>query len=287
MLKIVWIFTDFSGVQAILDDSAPCYIIYRLDGKKAPAEWLLLMYVPEYAKVREKMLYASTRDALKKEMGYANICCEMHASEKDEATWDAYGVDVALCVRKNQKEADSCKQPLKGRYSRKDDIYFNTSCFGSFTCVVHVYADAHLCTSVCVNLLVCLQHSRDQGAASSIRARSLLPRCSEARFCCRIPTRVHTDAHILSLRAYKHTQHTYMHAPRALYLYLGCTCKTSKAKQHRSTWVMAAHAKTSPRDVKISPHCMHESRPSSRIHTTSNGLAYAHHQTAQKKLRAY
>jgi hypothetical protein len=49
------------------------------------------MYVPEYAKVREKMLYASTRGALKKEMGFSNVVCEMHASEKDEATWDAYG----------------------------------------------------------------------------------------------------------------------------------------------------------------------------------------------------
>eukprot|EP00283_Hemiselmis_rufescens_P011668 CAMPEP_0173451028 /NCGR_PEP_ID=MMETSP1357-20121228/45944_1 /TAXON_ID=77926 /ORGANISM="Hemiselmis rufescens, Strain PCC563" /LENGTH=283 /DNA_ID=CAMNT_0014417751 /DNA_START=63 /DNA_END=911 /DNA_ORIENTATION=+ len=81
---------DFAKVLGMLHDDTPSYILFRLDDKRAPEEWLLLAWVPESAKVRLKMLYASTRDALKKEFGYSAIVCEMHASEKAEATWDEY-----------------------------------------------------------------------------------------------------------------------------------------------------------------------------------------------------
>lgn len=120
----------------------PCYVLFRIEGgRRSPEEWLLLSWVPEGAKVRLKMLYASSRDALKKEFGwgislsispsissslwdcpcasppprslvmpqspfphqtpspndpqalisstlrYSNVACEMHASEKEEASW--------------------------------------------------------------------------------------------------------------------------------------------------------------------------------------------------------
>eukprot|EP00284_Hemiselmis_tepida_P014097 CAMPEP_0174923892 /NCGR_PEP_ID=MMETSP1355-20121228/6889_1 /TAXON_ID=464990 /ORGANISM="Hemiselmis tepida, Strain CCMP443" /LENGTH=209 /DNA_ID=CAMNT_0016169633 /DNA_START=127 /DNA_END=753 /DNA_ORIENTATION=+ len=81
---------DFSKVGKMLAGDTPSYILFRLDDKRPPEEWLLLAWVPEDAKVRLKMLYASTRDALKKEFGYSSIVCEMHASDVTEATWDEY-----------------------------------------------------------------------------------------------------------------------------------------------------------------------------------------------------
>lgn len=45
---------DFSLVQPALEKDEPCYIAYRKDDNS----FLLLCYVPDLAKVRDKMLYA-------------------------------------------------------------------------------------------------------------------------------------------------------------------------------------------------------------------------------------
>lgn len=65
--------TDFALVSASLEDDVPCYILFRVDSssRRPPEEWLLMSWVPENAKVRLKMIYASSRDALKKEFGSA------------------------------------------------------------------------------------------------------------------------------------------------------------------------------------------------------------------------
>ncbi|KAJ1473187.1 hypothetical protein T484DRAFT_1837499 [Baffinella frigidus] len=77
---------DWEGLGGQLEDDVPCFFAFRLDAAK-PAEWLLALYVPEVAKVRSKMVYASTRESLKRELGAAFIVSEMHACEKDEMTW--------------------------------------------------------------------------------------------------------------------------------------------------------------------------------------------------------
>jgi len=54
--------TDFEAVKASLEDKKPCYILMKAgqDGK-----WLLIMYVPPLAIVREKMVIASSLASLK------------------------------------------------------------------------------------------------------------------------------------------------------------------------------------------------------------------------------
>ena len=46
----------------------PCYILFRMDSATKDG-WLLANWVPEKTKVRQKMLYASSRETLKKELG--------------------------------------------------------------------------------------------------------------------------------------------------------------------------------------------------------------------------
>jgi twinfilin-like protein len=62
----------------LLDALEPCYVLFRLDAPTASsdestsssaADWVLMCYVPDKAKVRDKMLYSSTRAALRKELG--------------------------------------------------------------------------------------------------------------------------------------------------------------------------------------------------------------------------
>ncbi|VDB83083.1 unnamed protein product [Peniophora sp. CBMAI 1063] len=52
---------DLSALDTLLEDAVPAYVLARLDDA---AGWLLIDYVPEGSRIRDKMLYASTRGAL-------------------------------------------------------------------------------------------------------------------------------------------------------------------------------------------------------------------------------
>ncbi|KZV69454.1 actin depolymerizing protein [Peniophora sp. CONT] len=52
---------DLPALESLLVDNVPAYVLARLDNG---AGWLLIDYVPDGSRVRDKMLYASTRGAL-------------------------------------------------------------------------------------------------------------------------------------------------------------------------------------------------------------------------------
>jgi len=72
----------------ILEDNIPAYILARLDNPVS--EWLAIFYVPETAKVKDKMLYASTRNSLTKFLGSAHFTDSIFATTKADVTPDAY-----------------------------------------------------------------------------------------------------------------------------------------------------------------------------------------------------
>ena len=59
---------DFGNIKDYVEDNVPAYLLVRLD-TTASSEWLAISYVPDTAKVRDKMLYASTQSALKRALG--------------------------------------------------------------------------------------------------------------------------------------------------------------------------------------------------------------------------
>ena len=79
--------SDFAAVDSLLEDALPCYILFKMDSATKEG-WLLANWVPENTPVRQKMLYASSRETLKKELG--SIAAEMTAAERDEITYEAY-----------------------------------------------------------------------------------------------------------------------------------------------------------------------------------------------------
>ncbi len=79
-----------------LDPNTPSFIVFRLDDVEPPGNWLLLMFVPDTAKVREKMLYASSRDALKRDLGYSSFAAELHACDMDEVSYERYQQQVLV-----------------------------------------------------------------------------------------------------------------------------------------------------------------------------------------------
>lgn len=75
---------DYAHVLGYLDDKVPAYVLVRLDTKNSEGEynWLFLAHVPDNAKVRDKMLYASTRATLTKELGDNRFSDNMYGTDK-------------------------------------------------------------------------------------------------------------------------------------------------------------------------------------------------------------
>ncbi|KAL1925027.1 uncharacterized protein VTP21DRAFT_4681 [Calcarisporiella thermophila] len=89
---------DFSYVYDSLEEKTPCYILYRMDTKSASAvdyEWIFLCYVPDSAKVRDKMLYASTRATLTKELGDSRFVDAMYGTDARDFTLEGYRQHLA------------------------------------------------------------------------------------------------------------------------------------------------------------------------------------------------
>jgi twinfilin-like protein len=55
---------DLSYMKDLLDAEKACYILYRIE-----EDWVLFCYVPDKCKVKEKMLYASSRSNLRQQLG--------------------------------------------------------------------------------------------------------------------------------------------------------------------------------------------------------------------------
>ncbi|KAI0807625.1 hypothetical protein C8Q74DRAFT_1228381 [Fomes fomentarius] len=79
---------DLDRLGDLLDDNVPAYVLVRLDDP--PTEWLAIYYVPDSAKVRDKMLYAATRNTLTKSLGSAHFTDNLFASAKDDLNAEAY-----------------------------------------------------------------------------------------------------------------------------------------------------------------------------------------------------
>ncbi|KAK2467012.1 hypothetical protein APHAL10511_001270 [Amanita phalloides] len=72
----------------VLHDNTPAYILARLDDP--PSLWTAISYVPDNAKIRDKMLYASTRNSLMKALGSATFVDSIFATSRSDLTVEAF-----------------------------------------------------------------------------------------------------------------------------------------------------------------------------------------------------
>ncbi|KAK0228061.1 actin depolymerizing protein [Armillaria fumosa] len=72
----------------IISDDVPAYILVRLD--EPPTQWLVIDYVPEGTKIRNKMLYASSRGSLTRSLGSSVFTDSIFATSKEDLTAEAY-----------------------------------------------------------------------------------------------------------------------------------------------------------------------------------------------------
>lgn len=96
-------YIDYPNVEKELADNKPSYVFVRLDEKASSGEykWLFLCYVPDNAKVRDKMLYASTRATLTKELGDYRFVDNIYGTEKVNYSddWERSSVNDAGIIQ--------------------------------------------------------------------------------------------------------------------------------------------------------------------------------------------
>ncbi|EOD11642.1 hypothetical protein EMIHUDRAFT_104702 [Emiliania huxleyi CCMP1516] len=74
-----------AAITPLLDERAPCYLLLSLQ-----SEWALASWVPDAAGVRDKMLYSSGREALRKAFAsLGSLSYEAHWAGKGEADVEA------------------------------------------------------------------------------------------------------------------------------------------------------------------------------------------------------
>jgi len=78
---------DFDKMAGLVNDNEASYFLFQKEDK---SKWLLISYVPDAVPVKEKMIYASAKSALKDALGASRFDEELHATTKDELTYDHY-----------------------------------------------------------------------------------------------------------------------------------------------------------------------------------------------------
>lgn len=74
-----------------MEPKSPCYIFFRLDERTNNGYiWLFISWSPDFATVKQKMLYAATKSTLKLEFGAGQIKDELFGTTPDDITLDGY-----------------------------------------------------------------------------------------------------------------------------------------------------------------------------------------------------
>jgi len=82
---------DWKSMSKFFVPKSPCYVLFRSDVQHLTGYgWILVMWVPDGSPVRARMLYASTRDTLKKELGRSFFDNEVHGSSAEDLGYDAF-----------------------------------------------------------------------------------------------------------------------------------------------------------------------------------------------------
>lgn len=80
-----------SFVLKSIEPKSPCYIFFRLNEKTNTGyTWLLILWSPDFASVKQKMLYASTKSTLKMEFGAGQVADELFATVQEDISLDGY-----------------------------------------------------------------------------------------------------------------------------------------------------------------------------------------------------
>jgi len=88
---------ELDKVPPLCEAADPCYILYRTDVEcDGGYQWALFCYVPDRCKVRQKMLYASTRAELKLSLGSGNFVYDLFGTVPDDFSRKGFEAFVTM-----------------------------------------------------------------------------------------------------------------------------------------------------------------------------------------------
>jgi len=91
---------ELEKVPPLCEPADACYILYRTDVEcDGGYQWALFCYVPDRCKVRQKMLYASTRAELKLSLGSGNFAYDLFGTVPDD--FSQKGFDAFVTMQKS------------------------------------------------------------------------------------------------------------------------------------------------------------------------------------------
>lgn len=109
---------DFKNLQNIVVLKQPCYIAYKLDDDEG---YIFVNFAPDNSSIKDRMLYASTRDTCKKGLGYSYFTGDFHTTEPNELTWENYEehkqgkyVDAPLTLAEQEIRQEKFAEIAKG-----------------------------------------------------------------------------------------------------------------------------------------------------------------------------
>lgn len=79
---------DFESIKTSLEVNKPRWILFCADLSKANRTFSLVVYVPDGAMVRDKMLYAAGREDIRMKLGQGNFSGDFYFSDVEECTWE-------------------------------------------------------------------------------------------------------------------------------------------------------------------------------------------------------
>lgn len=83
---------DFNSVLLdSLEDNQALFVLFRIsDEPKESTAWTMIAWVPDMCRVRDKMLYSSSREDLKRSLGLGFFRSEYAANQRSDLTWAQY-----------------------------------------------------------------------------------------------------------------------------------------------------------------------------------------------------
>ncbi|RYH02966.1 hypothetical protein EON65_47440 [archaeon] len=83
---------DFNTILArtFVANEAVFGLFNLVDDPIAAQSWCLVVWIPEECRVRDKMLYSSSREDLRKKLGLGYFKSDYPANQYEDLTWDQY-----------------------------------------------------------------------------------------------------------------------------------------------------------------------------------------------------
>jgi len=112
---------DFNKAVDLLEPIVPCYILYRLDSKNQEGQfqWVLFAYVPDKSKVKDKMMYSSTRANLKRQLGSNYFVNEIFGTVAKDFTKESYFKHI----ENQQSDAPLTQQELNLKEEMEQGVF--------------------------------------------------------------------------------------------------------------------------------------------------------------------